>query len=304
MRLAIASVALVAALSANASAQVLDGSIAGDGYTLLSVQTVETGFGDNMSELNAAWGSAGGGMLRLTLTGNLEANFNKLNLFIDSVAGGENVVSNNTGAGGNNPSNDGWAAKYAGFTFDAGFAADYLIIARNGNSGGNRFMLDFNSVGNTSVVESTDLVFGGNLQGVNANVGASGIGVAFDNSNVAGILGGTAAVNPAAATAVQTGIEFFIPLAAIGNPGVGDPIRILAQVNGSNHDYLSNQSLGGYSAPQVNLGGDGVGGFNGTVGQLDLNNFAGAQYFTLRVVPEPTTVATLAVAGLLLRRRR
>ncbi|HOW72220.1 MAG TPA: hypothetical protein PKY77_16595 [Phycisphaerae bacterium] len=61
-------------------------------------------------------------------------------------------------------------------------------------------------------------------------------------------------------------------------------------INGSNHDYLSNQFLGGLTPPQGNLGGDGTGGFNGTVGQINLNNFAGEQFL---VVPEPAGMAPL-----------
>jgi hypothetical protein len=296
--------AIVCLLSVPVAAVTLDGSIAGDGYSLVSVQTVQTQFGDNLSELNAAWAQVQGGVLYLTLTGNLESNFNKLNIFIDSVAGGENVITNETGFGGNNPSNDGWAGKYAGFTFDDGFAADYLIILRNGFGPGARFDVDFNSVGSTSVVENSWDIFGGSLTGSNASVGASGLGVAFNNSNAAGISGGDGAADQVAAAAVQTGIELAIPLAAIGSPGFGDLIKISAMINGSNHDFLSNQFLGPIDNTepygQGNLGGEGMGGFKGTVGQLNLNNndyASGQQFFTVRVIPEP---GSLALVGLLL----
>jgi hypothetical protein len=284
-----------------AIAATLDGSIAGDGYGLYSVQTVQTSFPN--SQLDAAWAQIQGGTLYLTLTGNLPSNFNRLNVFIDSVAGGENVITNNTSSGGNNPSNDGWAAKHAGFTFDADFAADYLIILRNGFTASPHFDVDFNSVGNTNVVESTSNVFGGSLTGSNAGVGASGLGVSFDNSNAAGVADGSGAANQAAAAAVQTGIELAIPLAAIGNPGPGDCIKIGAMINGSNHDYLSNQFLGPIDnvAPysQVSLGGDGIGGFNGTVGQIDLNDNAyasGEQFFKICIVPEPSSLALLGIS--------
>ncbi|HWP39704.1 MAG TPA: hypothetical protein VNL70_02175, partial [Tepidisphaeraceae bacterium] len=85
--------------------------------------------------------------------------------------------------------------------------------------------------------------------------------------------------------------------------GAGDVVLISAMINGSNHDYLSNQFLGGLIPPQGNLGGDGAGGFNGTVGQINLNNFAGDQYFRI-VIPEPASLAPACLAaGALLRRR-
>ena len=51
-----------------------------------AVQTVQTGFGDNDNELDAAYASCTAGRLYLMVTGNLEANFNKLEIFIDSNA--------------------------------------------------------------------------------------------------------------------------------------------------------------------------------------------------------------------------
>jgi hypothetical protein len=297
--------AIMFLLAAPATAVTLDGSIAGDGYSLESVQTVQTEFGDNENELNAAWAQIQGDVLYLTLTGNLESIGNRLNIFIDSVAGGENVLTNHTGLGGNNPANDNWAGKHVGFTFDTGFAADYLLILRNGFTAGPEFNVDFNSVGSTDVVESNLDIFSGSLTGSNASVGPAGLGVAFNNSNVAGISGGFEAANQAAAIAVQTGVELAIPLSAIGNPGLGDCIKISAMINGANHDFLSNQFLGPIDnvAPyqQIRLGGDGAGGFNGTVGQLDLNNntyASGNQYFTVCIVPEPSAFVLLGLSFL------
>lgn len=302
---------LVLALVAFAPPRVASGTISVEGVRdatygpALAAQTVQTQFGDNFSELNAGYAWIESGTLYLLLTGNLENNFNKLNIFIDSKAGGQNVI------GGSNPGNDGWAAKYNGFTFDGPFSADYLFILRNGNlGGGNRFDLDYSVVGGgANDFDTYGDVFGGLLQGAavtspGANLGYS-FAIGFDNSNVAGVTGGTGAADQTAATAVLTGLELGIPLAALGNPAVGDTIRISAMINGSSHDYLSNQFLGGLTPPQGNLGGDGNGGFNGTVSAINLNTFPGDQYFSV-VVPEPSTYVLIAlgIASLLTFRRR
>jgi hypothetical protein len=305
--------------SGTSSADTLDGSRAGDSYgSALSVQTVQTQFGDNASELNAGYANASinNGLLRLIFTVNLENNFNKLNIFIDSQAGGQNTILADDNNGGVNPgtNSDGIFENYSGvgaggsdngpgFTFDAGFTADYVLIARNGDS---KFDLNLLSISNALIAEETFDIFGGSTEGSNASVGASAIGVAFNNSNSAGILGGTGAADATAAQAVETGLEFWIPLASIGNPGFGDTILISAHVNGSNHDFLSNQSLGGFAAGQANLGGDGAGNFNNDVSLINLNNFSGNQFFTVTVVPEPSAMTLLGVfgLGLVTRRRR
>lgn len=284
------------------SAITLDGTRDVDYGSALAVQTVQTQFGDNFGEWNAGYARIEGSTLYLMLTGNLEANFNKLNLFIDSQAGGQNSI-----VGASNPGNDGWAGSYNGFTFDSGFSADYLLILRNGNT---QFDLDYAAVGGGGTSFDTyGNVFGGTREGATttaagANLGQS-FGIGFNNSNTAGVTGGTAAADPTAAQAVTTGIELGIPLAAIGNPGNGDSIRISVMQNNQGHNYLANQFLGGLPAPQGNLGGDGNGGFTGTVGAINLNNFPGDQFFSV-VVPEPSTfaLAGLGLASLLVFRRR
>ena len=262
----------------------VDGFKDADYGAALAVQTVETGFGDNFSEWDAAYGKIEGGRLFLMLAGNLEANFNKLEIFIDSKAGGQGAF---TSAG-----NDG-ASAMNGLVFDAGFTADYHLILRRGNDGGNdRFDLDFANLGTASASGYFDLLGGLTGSGTTGTgVNAHPINLAYNNSNVAGILGGSGAANQAAALAVTTGLELSIDLLDIGATG---DIRVMVGQNNQGHNYWSNQFLSGLPAPQGNLGGDELGGFTGE-GAIDMTHFAGDQFFA---VPEPSALTLLTLGSL------
>jgi hypothetical protein len=279
---------LVGLMAAPVSAQiVVDGTRDAAYGSALAVQTVETQFGDNASELDAGYGVISGGNLHLMLTGNVEANFNKLDIFIDSKAGGQSVFDS---SGNDN------AQVMDGLQFDAGFTADYHIIFRRGTDGGGpKVDVDFANLGTQSASGYFDIMGGGGLDGTGSTgtgVNGSPIFVGYDNSNVAGVGGGTNAANQAAAAAVTTGLELSIALSDLGY--VGGPINVMVGQNGGNHDFWSNQFLGGLAPPQGNLGGDGNGTFTGE-GAIDFTLFADNQFFT--IVPEPSTVALAGLSG-------
>lgn len=304
----------------------VDGTLDGLYGSPLSVQTVQTQFGDAMDpgglggggELNAGYATIDSGRLFVLLTGNIEPNFNKLNVFIDSQAGGENVLDGTLAYDFSDVSQN-----FGGLTFDSGFEADYHLFGR---WGGGAFELDVidraastagAEFGNTGVATSgsgSGVQSGSILAGGSAAVGADAGGFltqnvdfGFNNTNTAGVAGGTAAANPIAAANVATGLEFSIALADIGNPAPGDEIRIHAAYGNDDNNFHSNQILGGLPAPQGNLGGDGAGNFTGSLSGIDFNNFGGNQFFSITVaVPEPSTLSLLGIVsvGLMGRRRR
>lgn len=286
---------LVGLMAAPVAAQItIDGTKEAGYGSALAVQTVETQFGDNASEWNAGYALIDAGRLYLMLTGNLEANFNKLEIFIDSKAGGQSVFD----SAGNDNSN-----RMDGLKFDVGFTADYHLIARRGSS---KFDLDFADLGAQTSNLYEDVFAGADAGSGNTGTGVNGspIGLAYNGSNIAGVLGGTAAADQTAAQAVTTGLELSIALSDLGY--VNGPINVMVGQNGSGHDYFSNQFLGGLVAPQGNLGGDGNGNFTG-VAPIDFTSFAGNQFFTVRGIPEPASLglASLAsVAALMIRRRK
>lgn len=104
--------------------------------TAVALQTNRTRFGNSNTGTQAASGSELDGMyvavdaefLYIMITGNMQSNFNKFELFIDSEAGGQNPISSSL------PDIDfGALGKFVGFAFDAGFSPDHYITFGAGN---------------------------------------------------------------------------------------------------------------------------------------------------------------------------
>jgi hypothetical protein len=145
------SACIVATLAGQAIAQpVIDGTRDASYGTALFLQTQPTQFGNstlgdpdlaNGSEINAVYGLVQNGKLYLFIAGNIETNFNKIDLFFDVQAGGQSPLRddnvdidfgglNRMGAGpvGDPP------VQAPGLTFDAGFEADYWLGLTAGNN--------------------------------------------------------------------------------------------------------------------------------------------------------------------------
>ena len=280
----------------------------------LAVQTVNTQFGDaappgdtSGGELDAAYAVLDGGRLYVLLTGNLAPASQKLEVFIDSRPGGENVLSGTPQYDTSNTS-----ANMAGMTFDSGFEADYHLFTYWG-AGNGPFSAHFvNRQGGGSAQVPGSLGATANAVGLQAagvvssgNVGPNASGTALtqnlefaiNDNNTGGVISATTAANATNAAAVTTGVEFSIALADLGNPAPGDAIRILAAIDNNDHNFLSNQALAGLPAGSGNLGGDGGGGFTGVLAGVDFTDFAGSQYFVVQIPRLQGDTAVPALTG-------
>jgi hypothetical protein len=250
---------LLLALPALGGPPVIDGSAATDTLygTELAIQDTQTGFGDanlgrpdicNGSEIDGLYAVVYQGNLYIVVAGNFETNSNKLELFFDTRAGGQNrLLATNPGVANTKllrMSDDGTGN---GLTFQLGFEADFWVSA---SCFGDPTVVDVDyaelyvSPSNLGAIYYCGqgapkcATAGGALTG--GDVGAPAILATVDNSNVLGVTGGFGAGD---GTGVATGFEFAIPLSALGNPT--GAITVTAFINGQQHDFVSNQVLGG-----------------------------------------------------------
>lgn len=293
----IASTALLTVSPALAQQVVIDGTAEAAYGNAIFEQAIGTGFGNatdgfrggpcNGSELDGAFGiiDTAGGYLYVVLAGNLETNFNKLDVFVDCAPGGQNAVrSDNPDVDFNGLNRMGadTVNNLPGLKFDAGFEADGYLTC---TIGGTPSTLYASVAQMLSAGGGTGGYLGSSV--ADPTTGATlidnpalGVQVSMDNSNVGGVDGSNGGASSGAG--VRTGIEMRIPLALLGY--TGGPIKVCAFINGNGHDYASNQFLGGLPLGSQNLGGDGAGGYFGgfpAALRFDLEQIPGDQFFTI-----------------------
>lgn len=274
---ALAALVVAGSLTSLGSAQTItvDGSRDAGYGNYAAVQTVGTQFGNATngnpiqanggSELDNAYSRIADGKLYLFFGGNLESNYNKLDIFIDSIAGGQSQLrGDNSGIDFGGLNRMGGDGTNPGLKLPNNFAADFYITVTNGNSSddttsgiqyfSNAAELLDDGRGNGDFVGGSGILDPNTATNAVIN-GTSGFGngitIGANNSNVGGVgsLGEADTSDPAA---VGTGIEVAIPLSLIGNPN--GSIFVSAFVNGSGHDFVSNQVLGALPADTGNLG--------------------------------------------------
>jgi hypothetical protein len=128
----------------------IDGTFVGDEADYgpaRSIQNTNTGYGNSTngsataalsgSEIDQVFATVKNDRLNVLITGNLQNNFNKLSVFIDSAPGGVNQI-----AGANLPAlvdpyccggGNGALQAMNGLLFDSSFAADHFLAFSNGN---------------------------------------------------------------------------------------------------------------------------------------------------------------------------
>ncbi len=211
---------------AAASAPVIDGMLDMGLYTSLGIQNVRTAFGDNAdassgnsvdgSELDGLYAAVFGDRLYVMITGNVQNNFNKFSLFIDSIAGGQqSLQGDNPDIDFNGLNNMGNRAEFlsrvdgqfggpgSGLTFEAGFEADFWVAVGHG-SGGDGLGESFANFGNINDADPMNRSGGYVGRFLPSNVGgvpASGdntpdLRYTYDFSNVAGVQGGACQPGP------------------------------------------------------------------------------------------------------------
>ena len=274
--------ALLALLACRAHAVPVDGRLEPEYGAARSVQTTQTSLGDYAqnpdygSELDAAFGFIDGDTLHLHFAGNynrFHSEFiiepNQLHVFIDTGPGGQNPVSG---------ANSGihWLPRMTGLAFDSEFAPDYWLLGTRENVQRlYAYYAELAAGGGVGYLLGSSPNGGPGTLGGPGSSNPHGILASVDVTAAAGVTAGCGASSGAGVT---VGIEWAIPLAALGNPA--GPIRICALLFRTQvlPGVVSNQVLGPVPPGTCELG---------PAAGVDFASIPGAQYF---VIDTPTPV--------------
>jgi glycosidase len=213
-------------------------------FSIRTTQNNATALGDNLSELNQLFVRPTAGGLRIGISGNLTTDGTGLCLFIDSRAGGQNVLN----FSGYTPPPGGPNA-LTGTRLDAGFEPDEMIFINT--AGGTIYVDQFTLLpgGITKLYKGNGTINDGdgNLAG---GSNANGMQVAMNNSNTLGVTGASAAN----ASTARHGFDMLIPFQDIGVAGLtGGDVKIAAFIVKTSGE-VTNQWLPGLGGGYANLG--------------------------------------------------
>lgn len=289
----------------------------------LWVQDVPTGFGNNTnpdqhaaggSEFNALRayrddngtpGNTSDDLIYVHISGNLQTNFNKIDVFFDVRSGGQQLLRNDNASidyGGLNRM--GSSMEGNGLRFDTDFAADYYFTMTTGNNASPELyassaviFTDGDPNFGTEDEAGNYLAGGAAVDGPYTGIGPNGGEITYhlDNSNVLGVSspgGGTGGDSPVVTdpATVNTGIEFAINLDQLGYDDNGQ-VSIAGFLMYSGWDYFSNQVIGGLPANTNSLGSPAA---DKSFNDSDPNGVPGNQFVTVAVPVSPsTTLPTL-----------
>jgi len=279
------------------AAQTIDGlniTPATWGVSSVAVQDTNTRFGNNFNEANQLFIDADSDYIYVGIPGNLSDN-NALTLFIDTDgASGSSTLA--TEPGGPCPGNVPTLLRhYTNSILEAGFTPNYSLLVSVGAFPGQGFdnlvfasdLTDLNTLSN--VVAGIGVVNGGNGD----MTGTSGIQIAIDNSNTAGV-GDWDPNRPTPADSgddpltAETGIEIAIPRTLLGlTSSSPTDVSFFAYISNNGQDggdgacnrraWGSNQGLPGL------MGADNLAAFSGVSAMLNFQTVAGTQFVTVTI---------------------
>lgn len=330
-------------------APVIDGLRDETDYVILPHTPTGTGFGSssrnparrnraNGSEINgvAAYiynnstpGTPTDDILVFHVAGNLETNFNKLELFIDHIAlqGQNTILRANPDVsfnalirmGENSDGTSGVAMTVVGpgLTFDDGFRPDFwmsVTVGGNPDDQSPNIFID-SAVLRTNGGPNDDGLFGGGASNLPtagtpgvfnlATAPVGGLTLDIDNSNSDAVMmsggvggrinlpgsGSQPDVSPPGS--VTTGFEFKVNLDGIGFVPEATEIKIAGILIGPSYDYMSNNAIGGLTS-MANPDPNNL-GFPAR--DVDLNQWDGDQFVTIPVPMSPPSASGVTIDG-------